>query len=149
MTVDNTLAKGRFLFFPDGGDEAFEIDIEALLTKKKYSLCTRIKNFFSKKEEETAIMSLTKVKTTFVDVNELVCKKLEELLSTAQWYPKHTTTSPSFILHIYPGEEEEGWEPIVTITAPGGTALNLGLSDLLFHYDPEVGSTELSNIINN
>ena len=154
MTDDDTL-KGKFLFFPDNSDQAFEIDMAILLENlTPPTWWEKVKAFFGKKKkkkEEPMLLPTTEVQSKFVDLNELVCNKIEELLSTAKWYPKKHSTAPSLILKVYPGVDEAGWEPMVTIATPNGQAFDLGLSDLLFHYDPEVAEEEeeLSRITNN
>jgi hypothetical protein len=141
MTNDSN-RKGRFLFFPEGSEEAFEIDMDALLEDiREKSWPERIKAFFSRRKEEHTILPATKVRSSYLDINELVCKKLEELLSVAKWYPKNATTSAALVLDVYPAEEEDSWEPFVTIATHSGQA-DLSLSNLLFHYDPEIGSNE-------
>lgn len=144
--------KGKFLFFPDNSEQAFEIDMAVLMENlTPPTWWEKVKAFFSKKKKEAPLLlPAAEVKTEFVDLNELVCEKIEELLSSAKWYPKKHNTSPSLILKVYPGVDEGGWEPMVTIATPNGHAVDLGLSDLLFHYDPEVNEEEeLSRITNN
>ena len=152
--TDEQPRKGRLLFFPEGSDDAYEIDINVLLEEfKEPTWWEKIKNFFTggRKKEPSSPVPLTPVRSTYVSISHLVCKMLEDLLSTAKWYPKRINTDASLILEIYPQEDETGWEPMVTIATPSGQAVDLGLSDLLFHYDPEVGGVDddVGRIIHN
>lgn len=133
--------KGKLFFIPNGGDEVFEVELDDFLAQfGKKTWWERIKNFFKKKkEEESLFLKSKKVDQMVLDINTLLCNKLEELLSSATWYFRggEVEGNPCFILGVRPKEHSDGWEPLVTITVGNGTAMQMGLTDLLVYYEPD------------
>jgi hypothetical protein len=137
--------KGRFVFIPEDGGEAYEIDLDAVLEdaanqisdpwwKKVVNFC---QSFKKEKEEATKTLDLPLVKS--INIPDLVCAKLEELFSTAEWHHRDEFTghpAACYILDVTPSMHAEGYEPVVTLTMPNGTVHDIPLADLLTNYVP-------------
>jgi hypothetical protein len=135
--------KGRFVFIPDDGGEAYEIDINSVLEDAaeliSESRWERFKGFF-RREERVVIETAP---TTTVNLSEQVCKKLEQLFGTAEWRLRDDEDQvPCFIINIYPRLHGEGWEPMVTLTVPGGSIQEMSLGDLITDFMPYEPATE-------
>jgi len=135
--------KGRFVFIPDDGGEAYEIDLNAILEEAATQIADpwwkRVISFFQsfkKEKEEATEFDLPIVRS--VNLPELVCGKLEELFSTAEWRHRDEfgTSTACYILDVTPRMHAEGYEPMVTLTLPNGTVQDIALADLLTHYVP-------------
>lgn len=140
-----TTPKGRFVFIPEGSDDAFEIDVEELMAAQKETLFGRFLNWLHslKKDPPT---QLNKVSAPTLDIPEEVCKKFEELFTTAVWQHKDLyENKPLHIMEVYPKNHAEGWEPYVTLTGIGSTPMELSLVELLTNYDPYSHETDELN----
>lgn len=131
-----TEIKGRFVFIPDDGSEAFDIDLNAILedaaAKVTESRWERFKAFFSRAKEPEIVPE-----TTTINLPDLVCKKLEQLFGTAEWrFKDDYDPGACYIVDVYPRIHGEGWEPMVTLTVPGGSTQELTLGDLITDYMP-------------
>lgn len=134
--------KGRFVFIPDDGEAAYEIDMDELLNdlpEEATGLWERAKVFFSKKEAAKG----PEPTTHSVNLPELVCDKLEELFSPAEWRSRDLEDPPPcYILKIFPRNNGVGWDPMVTITGLGAQTQDITLGDLITDYLPYEPSTE-------
>jgi hypothetical protein len=125
---------GRFVFIPDDGTDAYEIDLDALMTDAaelvSLSRWERVKEFlqsFKNKKEKT--------EEPKVNLPQMVCDKLEELFSTAEWYSRDGMSS-GYILDVYPRNHATGYEPMVSVAFIGGLAHQLTVAELLTDYVP-------------
>jgi len=139
-----TEIKGRFVFIPDDGSEAFDIDLNAILedaaARIPESRWERIKAFFSRAKEPEIVPT---VAPTVINLPELVCKKLEQLFGTAEWrFKDDHDPDACYIVNVFPRLHGEGWEPMVTLTVPGGTTQDLTLGDLITDFTPYEPDTE-------
>jgi hypothetical protein len=136
--------KGRFVFIPEDGGEAYEIDLDAVLEEaateisdpwwKKAS--SFLQSFKKEKEEATKTLDLPIVKS--VNIPELVCADLEKMFSTAEWHHRDElgTSTACYVLDVAPSLHAKGYEAMVTLTLPNGTVQDILLADLLTHYVP-------------
>lgn len=145
--------KGRFVFIPDDGTEAYEIDLDAVLEdaasqisdpwwKKAITLLISFKKKPAKAEE----LVLPVVQS--VNLPDMVCAKLEELFSTAEWHNRDVfggTSVACYILDVTPRMHAEGYEPMVTLTMPNGTVQDIPLADLLTNYVPYAPERDTHN----
>jgi hypothetical protein len=140
-----TEIKGRFVFIPDDGSEAFDIDLSAILEEAAANIAEskwdRFKAFFSKSKPIEAAPA--PAPATVINLPELVCKKLEQLFGTAEWrFKDDPDPDACFIVHVFPRNHGEGWEPMVTLTVPGGSTQDLTLGDLITDFTPYEPATE-------
>jgi hypothetical protein len=128
--------KGKVIFIPEGGDAAYEVDLDSLFKEdKNLSWCSRIKSFLASFRKSS---KLEVELETEIDLNHLVCEKLEELLSSVEWCPNSLyDTYPCYIVKVYPIKHADAWEPMVTITIASGSAVDISLTDLLINYTPQ------------
>ena len=136
--------KGRFVFIPDDGGEAYEIDLNAVLEdaaaliaepwwKRALSFLQSFKN----KKEKTQPLALPVVSES-INLPDRVCAELEKMFSTAEWHNRDEFGSSvaCYILDVTPRLHAEGYEAMVTLTLPGGSVQDIPLADLLTHYIP-------------
>lgn len=136
--------KGRFVFIPDDGTEAYEIDLNAILEDAASQISDpwwkKVATFFQSfksKKEEAETLALPVVQS--INLPDMVCSKLEELFSTAEWHHRDEFSGLSvacYILDVTPRMHAEGYEPMVSLTLPNGTVQDIPLADLLTHYVP-------------
>jgi hypothetical protein len=132
---------GRFVFIPEDGNEAYEIDLDAILgdAAERIALTRweRVKAFFQsfKKASADGLVEHITAEPQKVSLPQMVCDKLEELFSTAEWYARDGNSS-CYILDVYPRNHATGYEPMVRVAFLGGTAHELTVADLLTDYVP-------------
>jgi len=136
--------KGRFVFIPDDGDEAYEIDLNAILEEAASKIATpwwkrgiSFLQSFKKQKEEAIEFDVPLAKS--IDLPKLVCAKLEELFSQAEWHHRDEFGVHSvacYVLDVTPRLHGEGYDPMVTLTLPNGTVQDISLADLLTYYVP-------------
>lgn len=123
---------GRFVFIPDDGSEALEIDLSEVLENAAEQLAQtpweRVKAFFQSFKK-------TVPKPKKVDLPQKVCDKLEELFSTAEWHSRDGMSS-CYILDIYPRNHATGYEPMARVAFHGGIAHEVSVAELLTDYVP-------------
>lgn len=134
--------KGRFVFIPDDGSEAFDIDLDGFLADAVEQTTTtrwqRFKAFLNRRKPVEAPEP-----ATVINLPEMVCKKLEELFGTAEWrFKDDYDPGACFIVSVYPRNHAEGWEPMVTLTVPGGTTQELALAELITDFTPYEPDTQ-------
>lgn len=139
-----TTPKGRFVFIPEGSDEAFEIDVEELMAAQKETLFGRFLNWLNSFRVKTApAAQLNKVSAPSLNIPQEVCKKFEELFTTAVWLHKDMYDKKALhIMDVYPKNHAEGWEPYVRLAGMGSTPRELSLVELLTNYDPYSPETD-------
>jgi hypothetical protein len=138
--------KGRFVFIPEDGGEAYEIDLDAVLEEAATEIsdpwwkkvATFLQSFKKEKEEAKKEKTLDLPLVKSINIPELVCAKLEELFSTAEWHHRDEfeTSTACYVLDVTPSMHAKGYEPMVTLTLPNGTVQDIPLADLLTHYVP-------------
>jgi hypothetical protein len=136
--------KGRFVFIPDDGGEAYEIDVDAVLEEAASLIADpwwrRALSFlqsFKSKKEKTETHTLPVVVES-INLPDMVCAKLEDLFSTAEWHHRDVfgNSVACHILDVTPRMHAEGYEPLVTLTTPSGTVQDIPLAELLTDYVP-------------
>lgn len=135
--------KGRFVFIPDDGGEAYEIDLNAVLEEAASQIADpwwkrgiSFLQSFKKKKEKTEELNLPIIQS--INLPGLVCTHLEELFSTAEWHHRDEFGTPvaCYILNVTPRLHATGYEAMVTLTLPNGTVHDIPLADLLTDYVP-------------
>ena len=129
------------MFIPEDGAEAYEIDLEAILTEAAENIALtrweRVKGFFQsfRKVTPDSLVEAITAEPTKVSLPQMVCDKLEELFSTAEWYARDGQ-STCYVLDVYPRNHATGYEPMVSVAGLGGLATELTVADLLTDYVP-------------
>ena len=138
--------KGRFVFIPDDGSEAFDIDLDGFLADAvEQTTATRWQRFkaFFNRRKPVGVAAPEPAPATVINLPDLVCKKLEQLFGTAEWrFKDDPDPSACYIVHVFPRLHGEGWEPMVTLTVPGGSTQDLTLGDLITDFTPYEPATE-------
>jgi hypothetical protein len=136
---NQTKLKGRMIFIPEDGTDTYEIDLDSLFEdkKEKISLFSRLRSYLPKLRRNKTI-KLELEEEEEIDLDVLVCQKLEELLSTAHWIPTGLfETYPGYVIDVYPSKHAEGWEVVVTLTMSNGSSVDITLAELLSNYIPQ------------
>lgn len=134
--------KGRFVFIPEGSDEAFEIDVEELMNSQKQTLFGRFVSWLQDLRKEPPAQ-LNKVSAPSLNIPQEVCKKFEEMFTTAVWFHKDLDESkPLHIIDVYPKNHAEGWEPYIRLAGHHGTPFEVSMVELLTTYDPYAPEAE-------